>query len=246
MKGFILAAGIGSRLKPWTDHHPKALAPVDGIPMLQRVVEKMYQSGISDITINVYHFADQIIDFIRSKGWNINISDERQQLLETGGAILHASRFMEGEQPVLVHNADILSNADFTQLEKAFKESRAAATLLVSPRESSRKLIFNPEMSLIGWHSLKNDSYKPEDFKPSKLDREFAFSGIYIISPKLPEKIKSQGFEGRFSIMDYFLDTLKENRYSGILKEDLRLIDIGKPDTLETANELLKTGRGFE
>ena len=241
MKGFILAAGMGSRLKPWTDHHPKALAPVAGVPMLQRVVEKMYQSGISDITVNVYHFADQIIDFIKSKGWNIKISDERPRLLETGGAILHAAKQLEGDESILVHNADILSNAEFGELENAFTDNRADAALLVSPRESSRKLVFDSRMELKGWHSLKTDSLRPVDFKPSKEDQEFAFSGIYVLSPLLPEKIKKQGYEGKFSIMDYLLETLGVNKYTGILKNNLRLIDIGKPETLEIANELLKT-----
>lgn len=241
MKAMILAAGLGTRLKPLTDKIPKALVEVKGVPVLERAIVNLKNQGFKDIVVNVHHFADQIIDFIKSKGWNIKISDERPRLLETGGAILHAAKKLEGDESILVHNADILSNAEFGELENAFTDSRADAALLVSPRESSRKLVFDSRMELKGWHSLKTDSLRPVDFKPTKEDQEFAFSGIYVLSPLLPEKIKKQGYEGKFSIMDYLLETLGVNKYTGILKNNLRLIDIGKPETLEIANELLKT-----
>lgn len=237
MKALVLAAGVGSRLKPWTEHHPKALAPVGGVPMLQRVIEKLLESGINDITVNVFHFADQIIDFIKAKGWNINISDERPELLETGGAILKAEPFLSGDEPILVHNADILSNADFGEIETAHLERNADATLLVSNRSSSRKLIFN-QQQLKGWHNLSTDEYRPEGFNLKDRQTELAFSGIYLISPKLIEEMKRKGFEGRFSIIDFFLYSIDDIKIFGYVQPDLMLIDIGKPDSLNRANLL--------
>lgn len=240
MKGFILAAGVGSRLKPWTDSHPKALVPVDGVPMLQRIVEKMFAAGITDITVNLHHFADQIISFIHSKGWNLHISDESGQLLETGGALLKAAPFLEGDQPILVHNADILSNADFRALRKDHLESSSTATLLVSDRESSRKLIFDSNMRLKGWHNLSTGCFRPDDFTLSSGDSEWAFSGIYMVSPSIFPEMRSAGWEGRFSIMDFFLASCGSLDFKGVADPNLQLLDIGKPDALHRASEFLR------
>lgn len=237
MKGFILAAGLGTRLKPWTDTHPKALVPVGGIPMLERVVDKFFQSGISDITVNCFHFADQIKDFITSKGWKINIVDESPELLETGGAILNASRFLAGDEPILVHNVDILSNADFKELERDHLQHNSMATLLVSNRESSRKLIFNQGLRLEGWHNLTTGEFRPSNITDNSAFSEYAFSGIYIISPAIIEEMRNRGWHSRFSIMEFFLTSLDSLYYKGHLKPDLQLIDIGKPDSLKRANE---------
>ena len=193
MKGFILAAGLGTRLKPWTERHPKALVPVGGIPMLERVIDKFHQSGITDITINCFHFADQIKEFLLQKGWKVNIVDETPLLLETGGAILNAASFLEGDEPVLVHNVDILSNANFNSLEQAHINSEVVATLLVSDRASSRKLIFDPDRRLRGWHSPATDEYRPAGFTPDSQDSDLAFSGIYVISPSIIEEMRNKG-----------------------------------------------------
>lgn len=244
MKGFVLAAGMGTRLKPWTDEHPKALVPINGVPMLQRVIEKMYEAGIVDITVNVHHFADQIIDFIDSKGWNIHISDERETLLETGGAFLHASKFFVGDEPVLVHNVDILSNANFKKLDSEFTSVKPDALLLVSDRDSSRKLLFYRDMRLIGWHNLKSGEYRPSDFNKLYYSRqqlsELAFSGIYVLSPLIADKMRSHDWKGRFPIMDFFLSTVKEMNYYGTLEKGLEILDIGKPDSLQQANIITK------
>lgn len=249
MKGFVLAAGLGTRLKPWTDFHPKALVPVDGVPMLQCVIEKMVGSGITGITVNVFHFADQVIDFINGMGRNINVSDERPLLLETGGAILKASPFLKGEEPVLIHNADILSNADISLLEREFEKSGCDALLLVSNRLSSRKLLFDADMRLKGWHSLKTDDFKPD--KVAELNkasinmnfRELAFSGIYIISPRVIQDMKVSGWSGKFSIMDYFLSSLDRMDIRGFEDPNLRLIDIGKPDSLNRASSYISSNQ---
>ena len=237
MKALILAAGLGSRLKPWTDSHPKALVPVGGKPMLERLIEKMHYFGIYDITINVFHFADQITDFIRDKGWDIKISDERPELLETGGAILKASPLLKGEEPVIVHNADILSNADFMTL--AQQHTSRDATLLVSGRESSRKLYFDDEMKLTGWTDVRNGECKPE-YNSDTMRRQFAFSGIYVISPKIFKLMKQQGWSGRFSIIEFFLSSMNDGRYFGYEYPGLEILDIGKPDSLNRAEEFIK------
>lgn len=238
MKGFILAAGVGSRLKPWTDSHPKALAPVGGIPMLERVVNKMCDAGIFDITVNVHHFADQIIDFIKNKGWKINISHEQDELLETGGAILNAKHFLEGDSPTLVHNVDILSSADFPLMESEHLKAGNDATLLVSDRKSSRKLIFNGDSLLRGWHDVSKGKFRPTDFESSPSDIELAFNGVYIISPSVIQDMTKRGFQGRFSIIDYFLEACRDMNFKGIKQSDLEIIDIGKPDSYNRANLL--------
>lgn len=230
MKAFILCAGLGTRLKPWTDSHPKALYPVDGVPMLERVIEKIMNCGIVDITVNVHHFADQIIDFLASKdfGVEIKVSEEREEPLETGGALLHAREFLcADDNPILVHNVDILSNADFHILEKSHLETGADATLLVSRRESSRALVFDGNMRLCGWHSRKTGEYRPDGFSPAERDGEFPFSGIYIVNPHIIRQMESLGWKGKFSIIDYLLATLAINDYRGYLDNGLRLKDIG-------------------
>lgn len=239
MKGMILAAGMGTRLKPWTDSHPKALVPVGGVPMLQRVVEKMHGAGITDITVNVYHFADQIIDFISEKGWNIKISDERPELLETGGGLLKASELVRGEVPVLVHNADILSNVEFGELDRQIEMEGRDALLLVSERESSRKLIFDADMKLKGWHNLTTGEYRPENYKKREGDREYAFSGIYVVSQGFLARMREREWRGKFSIIDYLLAEMCRENIGGYKKEDLEIIDIGKPDSLNRAENLL-------
>lgn len=239
MKGFVLAAGLGSRLKPWTDSHPKALVPVGGLPALQRVVEKMYGARISDVTVNVYHFADQIRDFISAKGWDVKISDERPYLLETGGALLHASPLLSGDEPVLVHNVDIISNADFKLLENAHVDEDADVTLLVNSRDSSRKLLFSSEMRLCGWHSLVTDEFRPPN--PLPFSHELSFSGIYIVSPKVFGVMRAKGFSGRFSIIDFLLSSLSDLKIRGLVEPGLKLLDIGKPESLARADAFIRS-----
>lgn len=240
MKGFILAAGMGSRLKPWTDSHPKALVPVKGVPMLRRVYDRLKSSGIDYLAVNVFHFADQIIDYLNQNDLRIYISDERPALLETGGAILHASDFISGNDSVLIHNADILSNADLKSLELDHAASGADVTLLVSPRESSRKLIFSPSMHLKGWHSFKDDSFRPAGFLPAENDIELAFSGIYIISPSILDVMRADNWNGNFPIMDFLLSSLDKLTILGVNQPDLLLLDIGKPDSLNRADNFVE------
>ena len=237
----IFAAGLGTRLKPLTDHMPKALVPVAGKPMLEHVILKLIASGFDEIVINVHHFAEQIIDFLKEKnnfGIKIWISDETEELLDTGGGIKKASSLLN--EPFLVHNADILSNVDLKALYDFHIASENDATLLVSPRKTVRYLLFNQTNRLCGWINKDTLQTKPEGFifKPEE-QQEYAFGGIHIISPSLFKYM--EGWTGKFSIMDFYLQTCQKAKLGGYAKEDLQLIDIGKPDTLAKAEKFLKS-----
>lgn len=244
MKAFVLAAGLGTRLKPWTEHHPKALVPVGGVPMLERVIVSLREQGFDFIVVNVHHFANQIVDFLSSKefGVRVDISDESKQLLDTGGAILHAAPLLcRDERPFLIHNVDILSNANLQDLmDEAEKNGNALDTLLISNRDSSRKLLFDTEMHLQAWHNLSTDEYRPSP--PANLLHlcEYAFSGIHAMSPKAVDQMSDLGYEGKFPVMDFLLNPGAIDNIRGYLSEELQLIDIGKPETLSRANNLFR------
>ncbi len=241
MKAFILAAGLGTRLRPFTLDNPKALVPVGGTPMLERVIGKLKNEGVDSIVINVHHFGDKIIDFIDNHnfGLNIEISDESEKLLDTGGGLLKASdKLFKDCDNVVVHNVDILSNASVSDLYTFHSTSGSDVTLLVSERESSRKLVFNENMNLCGWHNLTTGEFKPGGFAPCVNMREFAFSGIYVVNRRVVEAMKAADLNGKFPIMDFLLDNIGKLKIRGLLKADLKLIDIGKPATLKQAEEL--------
>ena len=239
MKAMIFAAGLGTRLKPLTDHMPKALVPVAGKPMLEHVINKLIAAGVDGIVINVHHFAQQIIDFLKEKdnfGIQIWISDETGELLETGGGIKKASPYFN--EPFLVHNADILSNLDLKAMYDSHVASGNDATLLVSPRKTARYLLFNEENKLCGWVNKETLQTKPEGFVyQPETQKEYAFGGIHIISPSLFKYM--EGWTGKFSIIDFYLQTCQQAQLGGYIKEDLQLIDIGKLDTLTKAEEFI-------
>lgn len=241
MKAMIFAAGLGTRLKPLTDHMPKALVPVAGRPMLEHVINKLKASGFDEIVINVHHFADQIIDFLKANdnfGIQIHISDETDMLLDTGGGIKKASSFFH--EPFLIHNVDILSDVDLKSLYEYHLTSNNDATLLVSPRKTVRYLLFDETNRLCGWVNKDTLQTKPEGFVyQPEVQKEYAFSGIHIISPTLFNYM-GDNWKGKFSIMDFYLQTCLEARLGGYAKEDLQLIDIGKPETLAKAEEFIR------
>ena len=241
MKAMIFAAGLGTRLKPLTDHMPKALVPVAGKPMLEHVIEKLKAAGFNEIVINVHHFANQIIDFLKEKnnfGIQIWISDETEELLDTGGGIKKAAHFFD--EPFLVHNADILSNVDLRALYEHHLTSGNDATLLVSPRKTVRYLLFNDGNRLCGWVNKDTLQTKPEGFVyQPEVQKEYAFGGIHIISPTLFNYMGDE-WKGKFSIMDFYLKTCDVAKLGGYAKEDLQLMDIGKPDTLAKAEEFIR------
>lgn len=242
MKAMILCAGLGTRLKPWTLEHPKALVLVAGVPMLKRVSDRLFDLGFDEQTLNVHHFARQVIDFVEAgnlKACNVHISDESETLLDTGGGILHAEGFLSGDSgPFLVHNVDILSDADLRSLYEEHKKSGRDVTLLVSDRKSDRKLVFDSNMKLKGWRNLKTGEVRPANLEMQDTDVMLSFSGIYVMSPSVFAKMKAHGFVGRFPIMDFFLAGFDDVQIAGVCQNGIQIIDIGKPDTLVAADQL--------
>jgi N-acetyl-alpha-D-muramate 1-phosphate uridylyltransferase len=238
--GFILAAGLGTRLKPWTDHHPKALAVVNGKSLLQRNVEYLQKFGITDVVVNVHHFADQIIEAIEiNKGWgsNISISDETDQVLETGGGLLKARAFLENNQDFVVMNCDILTDLDLNLLINQHNENQAITTLAVANRETSRYLLFNEKNEMVGWKNIKTDEVKlPAQTKLENLEpKTWAFSGIHVISSTIFDKIN---FTGKFGLIDLYLDLCANNTIIGYDHSNDLVLDVGKPEAVVRAEGL--------
>ena len=208
MKAMIFAAGLGTRLKPLTDHIPKALVPVVGKPMLEHVILKLKSAGFTELVINIHHFGGQIIDFLQANqnfGLTIHISDERDMLLDTGGGIKKARPFFEGNEPFLIHNADILSDTGLKALYDYHLRSGNDATLLASPRKTVRYLLFDKGNRLCGWMNKDTRQTKPEGFVyDAEKYQEYAFSGIHVISPTL-FRFMNEKWQGKFSIMDFYL-----------------------------------------
>ena len=238
MKTMIFAAGLGTRLKPMTDTIPKALVPVGGRPLLQILLEKLARHGCTEAVINVHHFADMIEEWCASNdtGVSIRFSDERADLLETGGGIRPAMPMLSGGR-FLIHNVDILSNADLTRFYA--EGERKAATLLVSERKTQRYLLFDESMRLVGWINEATGQVKSPypDLQPDKC-RRYAFSGIHQIDPVLFPRF--EGWPAKFSIIDFYLSICREVPVYGHLQEGFRLMDVGKLDTLAQAELFLK------
>lgn len=238
MKAFILAAGLGTRLKPWTLTHPKALVPVGGTPMLQHIILSLKCQGFTYIVVNVHHFADQIKDFLtyNNFGVDIHISDETDLLLDTGGALVAAAPLLcKTEEPFLVHNVDILTDADLATMMEQHSLSGAQATLLVSDRDSSRRLSFDEDMNLKAWQNTSTGQTRGQhgDFTHS-----LAFSGIHVVNPSLVSDMKRYCDHKPFPVMDYYLAQTSRNIIKGHYSPGLKLIDIGKPETLARANAM--------
>ena len=242
MKAMIFAAGIGSRLRPITDSIPKALVPVGGVPMIQRTLLRLKDAGFNDVTINIHHLGQQIIDFLQQNdnfGMDIHISDERDKLLDTGGGILKARHFLEGDEPFLVHNVDILSDIDLGHVYESHVQSGADATLLVSDRITTRKLMFDKDARLHGWINKTSGEVKPAGVVMNlELYQELAFEGIHVISPTI-FNFMGEGTEwlGNFSIIPFYLSVCQQLHLRGYELKGITWFDIGKPETLQKANE---------
>lgn len=240
MKAMIFAAGLGTRLRPLTDNMPKAMVPVDGKPMLQRVIESLSLQGFQDIIVNIHHFGEQIIDFLKYNnnfGLNIVISDERKLLLDTGGGILAARSFLDDGKPFLVHNADILTTLDLREMYNHHCHSNADATLLVKSRKTERYLLFDKENQLHGWINKKTGETRPNGFNASVNDyQEFAFGGVHVISPAIFNTLEKYSNEKKFSITPFYIDSCRKLKIQGYNPSGYEWFDIGKPETLTLAN----------
>ncbi len=244
MKSLIFAAGLGTRLKPITDSLPKALVPVCGKPLIEHVAVKLKASGVESAVVNVHHFADMIEDWVREQDiMPMEISDEREKLLETGGGVLHARPFLEGCGHFLIHNVDIISDLDIRWLASQVRPG-AMATLLVSDRVTSRYLLFDPDtMRLVGWTNVSTGEVKSPypDLEVDKC-RRLAFSGIHIMSDMvfsaLEDYAGSLGTDcktPRFPIMDFYISACASYEIYGVEAHGLHLVDVGKLDTIEIA-----------
>lgn len=228
-QAMIFAAGLGTRLKPLTDTMPKALVRVGGQPLLWHVIQKLKVSGYERLVVNVHHFAEQIVDYLKANdnfGLDISISDETSGLLETGGGIKKALPLFDPSEPILIHNVDILSNLDLSALPAD------APLLVVSQRKTKRYLQFGDDMRLIGWKNIETGEVKGCEGRP------LAFSGIHMFHPSLAPLLED--WPDRFPIMDFYLRVCADHVIRGFEAPNLQLLDVGKLDTLEQANEFLE------
>ncbi len=268
-QAMILAAGLGTRLKPLTDTMPKALVPVGGRPLIDIIIGRLREQGYDRFVVNIHHFAQMIIDHVAEQEYAplVHFSDEREQLLETGGGLKKAAPLFNDDVPILIHNVDILDNVDFGWFSRQHLPDEDAV-LLVSRRKTKRYLLFDNAMRLMGWTNIETGEVRSpypwlrladiniddalrvtspslpfhSPFTPLSLLSPlyaFAFSGIHSFSPRLFSLMER--FPERFPIIDFYLSVCHRARIVGLPKDDLRLMDVGKLDTLAEANDFLET-----
>ena len=234
-RAMILAAGLGTRFKPWTDRHPKALASVNGKSLLQRNIEYLQRYGIREIVVNVHHFADQITDALRAgKGWGseIFISDETTAVLETGGGLKKARPWLENA-PFVLMNVDILTDMDLGAMMADHFDHRPLATLATTNRATSRYFLFDAQDELCGWRNVQTGQERMS--RPADDIVQKAFSGIHVIDPAIFDLIR---LDGKFSMVDLYLDLAASQTIRGYDHSDSKLIDVGKPSSAEEAARL--------
>ena len=244
----ILAAGLGTRLGAMTHDKPKALVELGGKPLLQRCIENLTANGFSRIVVNVHHFGEQIIEFVKHNHFDaeILISDERDQLLDTGGGIVKASPLFRKSKAVLVHNVDIVSNVNFGEMATQFIDSADDAWLLTQDRETNRKLLFDAENQLIGWTNKAEGMFKWVEKNRPTLRRaqeplfydfkEMAFSGLHFFRSDLFAEFERKPQ----SVIDLYLDLARRNRIVSRPIQPDYWFDLGKPEQLAHAEDFIK------
>ncbi|MBO7590624.1 MAG: nucleotidyltransferase family protein [Prevotella sp.] len=247
-QAMILAAGLGTRLKPLTDTMPKALVPVNGTPLLDLNIRRLMEQGYDRFVVNIHHFAQQIIDHVRQQDYAplVHFSDETEQLLETGGGLKKAQGLFRDDQPILIHNVDILDNVDYEWFARQH-EADEDAVLLVSQRKTKRYLLFDNAMRLMGWKNIETGEIKSpyEYVRRTGLSQHgeslnmFAFSGIHSFSPRLFSLMDR--FPDRFPIIDFYLSVCHRSAIVGLVKPDLQLMDVGKIETLDQAEKFIQS-----
>jgi N-acetyl-alpha-D-muramate 1-phosphate uridylyltransferase len=247
MKAMIFSAGLGTRFKPWTDSHPKALAVVNGKSLLQRNIEYLQLYGITDVVVNVHHFADQLIEaVIKNKGWGskITISDERDELLETGGGLLKAKEFFTPGERFITCNADILTDLDINKLISFHNQKRSLITFGVTQRKTSRYLLFDENDRLCGWRNTKTHEEKISLPSPSGeglgVRFEKAYSCVVAFEYDIFKLMEEKGFTGKFSLIDVYLSLAAGHPIFGYDHTGDRLVDVGKPDSIAIAEASFK------
>ena len=244
----ILAAGLGTRLKPLTDTMPKALVPVGGRPLLDLNIRKLQSQGYDRFVVNIHHFAQQIVNYVGQQDYAplVHFSDETEALLETGGGLKKAAPLFVDDEPVLIHNVDILDNVDYGWFSRQHQADEDAL-LLVSRRKTKRYLLFDNAMRLMGWKNSETGVIKSpyEYIRRTGLSQHgeplnmFAFSGIHSFSPRLFPLMER--FPDRFSIIDFYLSVCHRSHIVGLVKDDLQVLDVGKLDSLHEAEQFLAT-----
>ena len=250
MKAMIFAAGLGTRLKPLTDTLPKALVPLAGKTLLQWQIEKLKAANITDIVVNVHHFPDMIINYLKENdnfGCNILVSDERDMLLETGGGLRKAEallssgvqEFRSSGEGILICNVDILSNIDIPTLLQAYNPEEMGI-VVVSQRDTQRYLLFNEENRLCGWTNITTGEVRPASFASSPnslIASQLAFSGMQVLSPRIfdcmDEIVKQKG--DKFSLIDLYLSIAQKEILRAYIPENYRMMDVGKINQLSEA-----------
>jgi NDP-sugar pyrophosphorylase family protein len=231
----IFAAGLGTRFKPWTDRHPKALALINGKSLLQRNIEYLQQYGIRDVVVNVHHFADQIIEAVeRAGGWgsNVMISDEREEVLETGGGLLKARAFLQ-DGPFLTINVDILTDLNLKAFLIFHQQEAATISLGVTNRSTSRYLLFNDYNRLCGWRNTATGQERIALQADSYVQK--AYSGIALFEPTVFDAITQTG---KFSLIDVYLSLASSYKIAGFDHSESKVIDVGKPGSVALAESM--------
>ena len=234
MQAFIPAAGLGSRLKPLTDHRPKALVEVGGVPLIKIAIDNLSNLGVRKIVVNVHHFADLLTQYLHENHWDaeVLISDERSQLLDTGGGLKKAAQFFNPDEPIIIHNVDVLTHFNLQELINQHTSSMNIATLAVSQRNTSRYLLFDKQQHLVGWHNVKTDEFLWVE-QPINDHINLAFSGIAILEPRLLDLLPPP--DHPFSIIPAYLQIAKNHRINYFLHNTDDWLDVGKPETLQLA-----------
>ena len=236
----LLAAGLGTRLKPLTDHKPKALVEVGGVTLLERSIRLLKRHGVNAIILNVHHFSELVIQFLEEKayfGIPITLSDERDQLLDTGGGLKKASWFFEAEEPFLVYNVDVLTNMDLSSLFRRHQENSCLATLAVRHRPTSRCFLFDAGMQLTGWRNHKTGQTRWCGAPVDPVE-ELAFSGIQVLNPAVFNYFPE---ENVFSLVELYLRSGAMEKICGFIHDDSLWMDAGKVSDLEEAEHLAKS-----
>ena len=231
----LFAAGLGTRFKPWTNKHPKALAVVNGKTLLQRNIEYLQKYDITDVVVNVHHFPDQVIDAIdKNDGWGstITISDETDELLDTGGGLLKAKHLLFRDT-ILTLNVDILTEINIKDFLVRHQQENSLITVAVSDRDTSRYLLFNKYNRLVGWRNIKTDETKI--VIEAKDIFEKAYSGMAIFQPEALDLIT---LRGKFSLIDAYLELAPQNKIAAYDHTGERWIDVGKPESVAIAEQM--------
>ena len=247
MQAIIFSAGLGTRFKPWTDKHPKALAIVNGKSLLQRNIEYLQQQGIKDVIINVHHFAEQIENaIVENDGWgsNILVSDERDELLETGGGLLKAKELFNPGERFITCNVDILTNLDISKLLNFHEVNNALISFGVTDRKTSRYLLFDEGNRLCGWRNTKTGDERisiplsPLCGEGSGVRLEKAYSCVVVFEYDIFRLIEENNFTGKFSLIDVYLKLSADHLILGYDHSGDQFVDVGKPESVAVAESL--------